>query len=90
MPQRVQVILSDEDVVRFRSQAKREATSLSAWLRDAGRAKYENCGRLTRLNGEDALVAFFEECDAREQGQEPDWEAHKAAILEGQCGTHTP
>ncbi len=30
-----------------------------------------------------ALKVFFQECNKREQGNEPDWEGYKRLILEG-------
>ncbi len=80
---RVQVILDDEEATRFRSQAKRESRSLSAWLREAGRKMLEENQNRNSLTDPQSLRSFFEECNAREKGKEPDWEEQKELILEG-------
>jgi hypothetical protein len=80
---RVQVILDDEDATRFKSQAKRESKSLSAWLREAGRKMLEENQNRNSLTDPQSLRLFFEECNAREKGKEPDWEEQKELILEG-------
>ena len=36
MSVRVQVILNEDEATRFKSQARKESKSLSAWLREAG------------------------------------------------------
>ena len=86
MSVRVQVILDEEEAGQFRSQAKRESKSLSAWLRDAGKEalKTNRSGQL--LTDPDSLQRFFQECDRGEQEREPDWEEHKRLIIEGYQG----
>jgi hypothetical protein len=81
MSSRVQVILTEEEKARFASEARRRGMSLSAWLRAAA------LERLTQSESEvprdaSALRAFFEACDRREEGREPDWEQH-LAVIEG-------
>jgi hypothetical protein len=83
MSVRLQVILDEEEAARFRSQAKRESKSLSAWLRDAGKEALEQRRRGDLLNNADDLRKFFDECAAREEGVEPEWEEHKKLIIEG-------
>ena len=83
MSVRVQVILKEEEAARFKSQAIKESKSLSAWLRDAGNKMIELEYRKQPLNSPDSLKQFFQQCNQREQGIEPDWEEHKRLILEG-------
>jgi hypothetical protein len=80
---RVQVILEEEEALRFRSQAKKESKSLSAWFREAGRKVLEIDGSTQPLSNPKALKSFFKDCQVREKGQEPDWEDHKRSILKG-------
>jgi len=82
MSVRVQVILDEEEVSRFKSQAMKESKSLSAWLRDAGKKMIEINRQQRRLTDPDSLNRFFRECDERENGVEPDWEDHKRLILD--------
>ena len=81
MTKRVQVLLDKEEEVLFRSQAKKESKSLSAWMRDAARkAIAEQKGRL-ELRTSKGLKQFFAENMANEEGCEPDWSEHKRLIL---------
>ena len=82
MSVRVQVILDEEEVSRFKSQAMKESKSLSAWLRDAGKKMIEINRQQRRLTDPDSLNRFFRKCDERENGVEPDWEDHKRLILD--------
>ena len=81
MSVRVQVILDEEEMARFKSQAMKESKSLSAWLRDAGKKMIELNRQQQRLTDLDTLKGFFRKCDERENGTEPDWEDHKRLIL---------
>jgi len=83
MAVRVQVIMDEEEVAGFRRQAKLESSSLSRWLREAGRARLARCREAASLRSPAALDAFFACCDEREAGREPDWEDHKAVVLGG-------
>ena len=83
MSVRVQVILEEEDAARFKSQAQKESKSLSSWLRDAGQKMLEISDQRKPLTDPDSLSSFFQTCDKREEGIEPDWEEHKQLILEG-------
>ena len=82
MSVRVQVILDEEEVTRFKSQAMKESKSLSAWLRDAGKNMIEINRQQQRLTDPDSLNRFFRKCNERENGVEPDWEDHKRLILD--------
>jgi hypothetical protein len=78
---RVQVIIDEAELSRFRSRARKESKSLSAWLRDAGRARLAAEGQRRLLDDASALRDFFRACDRREgEGVEPDWDEHKAVL----------
>lgn len=83
MSVRVQVILEEEDVARFKSRARHESKSLSAWLRDAGRKLLEDSRGSQDLTDPKSLKGFFQKCNDRERGVEPEWEEHKRLIIEG-------
>ena len=88
MSVRVQVILDEAEAARFKSQAMKESKSLSAWLRDAGHKMIEIKKQQQHLRDANSLKRFFEICDEREKGVEPDWEDHKRLILASyQAGT---
>ena len=82
MAVRVQVNLEKEEAARFKTQARKEAKSLSSWLKEAGRQILEIRGRGRSLTEKDSLKRFFKECDQRESGKEPEWEEHKRLILQ--------
>ncbi len=86
MSVRVQILLDEEDVARFRSQALKESKSLSSWLRDAGRSAMERKKGKSLVHVED-LRRFFEERGGKEEGREPDWDEHKRLILKGMTET---
>lgn len=79
---RVQVILDEEDLSKFKAEATRESKSLSAWLRDAGRSALER-KKNKRMVDPDELRIFFEKRREKEKGVEPDWDEHKKLITEG-------
>ena len=83
MSPRIQVICTEEEAARFRLRAEKESKSLSAWLRDAGRAVLEQSEKRQPLTTPAALEQFFTRCDEFERGKEPDWEEYKRVILEG-------
>ena len=83
MPLRIQVIIDEEDVAKFKLQARRESKSLSAWLREAGQKMIKMNESQQPLSSPDELKAFFDQCAKREQGVEPEWEEHKALLSEG-------
>ena len=89
MSVRVQVILDEEEVTRFKSQAMKESKSLSAWLRDAGKNMIES-RQQQRLTDQDSLNRFFRKCNERENGVEPDWEDHKRLILDSYQAGNKP
>jgi len=82
---RVQVIVEIEERELFRSQAKRDGLSLSAWLRAAAHERLERSRKGgDSMHSREGLEAFFEDCNQREseQGSEPDWEGHLSVIRE--------
>jgi hypothetical protein len=87
MATRVQVILDEEEVTRFRARARRESKSLSAWLRDAGRKVLQEAEEKGGLKNPPALRKFFRESNKLEKGKEPEWEDHKRMIQESYSGS---
>ena len=90
MSVRIQVILDEEEVTLFKSEAMKESKSLSAWLRDAGKNMIEINRRQQRLTDPDSLNRFFQKCNERENGVEPDWEDHKRLILDSYQAGNKP
>ena len=90
MSVRVQVILNEEEATRFKSQARKESKSLSAWLRDAGNKMIEISRERRRLTDPDSLKRFFQKCNQLESGIEPDWEDHKRLILDSYQAGNKP
>ena len=90
MSVRVQVILDEEEMTRFKSQAIKESKSLSAWLRDAGKKMIELNRQQQRLTDSNCLKQFFRKCNEREDGVEPDWEDHKRLILDSYQAGNKP
>jgi len=80
MTDRIHILLGAVDKERFRRLAAREGKTLSAWLRDAARDRAATAEAHEGLETEEELRRFFEACDARESGREPDWEEHEQVI----------
>ncbi len=53
---------------------------MSESLRDAAREKVAATEVERVLDTTDEPRAFFEACDERERGREPDWDAHREVI----------
>jgi len=79
MSTRVQVVMDELELEEFRRVAARQGLSLSEWLRRAARERLQ-AEEPPRLSSAEELRAFFEECDRREHGAEPEWEEHRAVI----------
>lgn len=79
MSSRIHIVVDEEDKERFRRQAEREGLSLSAWLREAARARLSE-RQSAGLDTVEELRAFFRACDDREASPEPDWEEHRRVI----------
>ena len=88
MSTRVQVVMDEMDREAFRRAAAREGLSLSDWLRRAARDRLDSAA-VPELSSVEELRAFFQECDAREQGTEPDWHQHRAVIEESKTRGRT-
>lgn len=80
MTARVQVLLEENEKEVFQRRARQEGLSLSAWLKEAGKERLRARTGAPRFETPDDLRAFFAACDAREEGREPDWEEHLAAL----------
>ncbi|MDX1673964.1 MAG: ribbon-helix-helix protein, CopG family [Longimicrobiales bacterium] len=80
MTERIHILLDGAEKERFRRWAEREGKSLSEWLREAAREKLAAARQGRSLDSREALEDFFEGCDARERGEEPDWESHRRVI----------
>lgn len=79
MSTRIHIVVEEAEKERFRREAARQGTSLSAWLREAAREHLADREGPT-LDSLEALGEFFDACDERETGVEPDWEDHRRAI----------
>ena len=78
---RVQLIIPDDDRVRFGEQARREGLSLGAWIRVAARERLDRQSKAKRATSGGEMEGFFAECDTLAgPGVEPDWEQHLAVI----------
>ncbi len=77
---RVEVLLDEDEKQKFQCHANREGLSLSAWLREAGKALLENKASRPQVANPADLRAFFTACDAQEEGREPDWGEHLASL----------
>jgi hypothetical protein len=88
MSVRVQVVMDEVERERLRRAAEQEGLSLSDWLRRAARDRLRSM-ETPKLSTPEDLGAFFEECDRREQGAEPDWEEHRAVIEESKASGRT-
>jgi hypothetical protein len=86
MANRVHVLLDDAEKARYRAQAAREGKSLGAWLRAAAEERLGAAAMHRDLRSRRSLEQFFAECDGREAGEEPDWEAHRAVIERSRTG----
>lgn len=80
MSERIHVVVDAAEKARFRRMAEKEGKTLSAWLRDAARERLVAAQDDADLGTVEALDTFFEECDGRERGREPDWEEHADVI----------
>jgi hypothetical protein len=88
--ERIHVVLDREEKERYRRLANREGKSLSEWLRDAARERVERSRESSSIDTAEGLRAFFDECDERESGREPDWEEHLQVIRHSISGTGSP
>jgi hypothetical protein len=80
MPSRIHILLDASEKARYRRQAEREGKSLGAWLRAAAEDRLRAAEQGPSLRTRAELARFFEGCDAREHGREPDWTEHRETI----------
>ncbi len=80
MSTRIHLVIDEADKARYRRQAEREGKSLGAWLRAAAEERLRRAEDRPDLRDAAALERFFEACDARETGREPDWGEQKRII----------
>ena len=79
MSTRIQVVVDEQEKHAFRAAARNAGMSLSAWLKEcAFRALEES--RTEAPQTAEELRRFFAECDARDEGVEPDWSEQKRII----------
>ena len=86
MSVRIQVILDEEEMAKFKSSALKESKSLSAWMREAGKKMLDENRKREKLTEPGFLREFFEECNKREKGAEQDWDKQKSLILRSYQG----
>ena len=78
---RVQLVMTDEDRIRFVEQARREGMSLSAWLRAAARERLATRHRVKLFETPEDVEEFFRSCASLEGPEsEPDWDEHLEVI----------
>lgn len=90
MAERIHIVVDREEKERYRRVAARRGLTLSEWLRQAALEKAEQSEHETALDDADALRAFFEACEKREQGAEPDWDEHLRVIRGSQQSGGVP
>lgn len=78
---RIHVVIDAAEREAFRAAAEREGTSLSEWIRAAGRERLERA-QSRRLRTSEDLRRFFAELDQirDDDGPEEDWEVTKQRI----------
>lgn len=81
MSVRVQVVLDEAERELFRSCARKEGMSLSSWLRKLATERAKAV-RSPSLETAEDLMRFWEDCDRREKGREPEWEQHLEVMQE--------
>ena len=82
MTSRIHIVLETEEKERFRARARQEGKTLSEWLRDVAREALVSGKGGPEIRTVAELREFFDRCDERESGTEPDWESHERQIGE--------
>lgn len=80
MSTRIHIPIDEADKARYRRQAAREGKSLAAWLREAAEDRLRAATEEVDLRSVRDLEGFFQACDEREEGPEPDWAEHERVI----------
>ena len=88
MASRIHLVLAEEEKAVLERAARRAGMSLSGWIREAAREKLAGAEPRS-LGTEGELKAFFADCDHREEGREPDWDAHRI-VIEASKGAGAP
>jgi len=78
---RIQIVVSEVEREELRGAAALEGLSLSEFLRQAARDRLAAAPQ-TEIHTVEGLRRFFQECDEREKGEEPDWQTHRHLIEE--------
>jgi hypothetical protein len=86
MTERIHLAVGRAEKERYRRAAARAGKSLSEWLREAAHEKLAAAEAEVTFDSVEGLREFFDECDRREAGREPDLEAH-GAIIERSIGS---
>lgn len=86
MTERINLTVGGAEKERYRRLAARAGKSLSEWLREAAREKLAAAEAEVSFDSVEGLREFFDGCDLREAGPEPDWEVHRA-IIEDSIGS---
>lgn len=81
MSVRIQVVMEEAERELFRSCARKEGMSLSSWMRKVATERAK-AARSPRLDTAEDLQRFWDDCDRRENGREPDWEQHLEVMQE--------
>ena len=80
MSDRIHIVVDAEEKERFRARARQEGKTLSEWLRDVAREALVSGRGGPEIRTVAELRKFFQRCDERESGAEPDWDAHERQI----------
>ncbi len=75
MTTRIHLVIDERERDAFRARAAAEGLTLSEWLREAARERFER-ERPVEIRTVADLDRFFAERGAAEAGTEPDWEQH--------------
>lgn len=75
------MVLEEAERAEFRRHARQEGQSLSAWLKEAGRARIADKKSKPGFADQADLSAFFRRCDELAgDGIEPDWAEQRQLI----------
>ena len=80
MSGRIQVIVKEHERQMLRAAAQKAGMSLSSWLKKCAFMALEE-SETEAPSDINELRQFFKECDAQEEGSEPDWSEQKHIIV---------
>lgn len=75
MTARIHLVIEERERDAFRARAATEGTTMSAWLREAGRQRLER-DQPTTIRSVADLDRFFADRVDAEGGAEPEWDQH--------------